>query len=1014
MRISVNRAGWLIERVFSKTVDSHLFDSTAGTTVHAPDMQISKLKCLLILLVAFIVPGHAATLVPSTGIPGYTKRLWGPEDGLPDQTIQAFAQTPDGSLWIATKEGLVRFDGQHFAAYTRETGPAFLERGINCLFTAHDGSLWIGTEGGGLFRYRGGTFQSYPARDGLTNEFIRSIYQDQRGTVWVGSDQGLFQVVGSSMARIDNRNGIPSIFVRAITGDSTGHVWVGGTALLEFDRGSLVKQYPLPGGPSRNLIISAFVARDGTLWLGTLSGLHRFSRSLVLDRLPGIAAQVSALYESSDGTLWAGTNGDGLFSWRDGHLTHIPPANLVSQSIQAVFEDREHNIWLGTHAGMIRLSRTPVDIISFPGRADSEFGALYRDTDNSIWIAVSSHLFRIVHDVATPWTFSALPDLRVRTLLRDRDGNLWLGTDGSGLVELSGKTIRKFSVGNGLINDFVRVILQSRDGSLWVGTDGGISHLANGSIHNFDTAHGLAYFSVTSLLEDRDGDLWIGTSRGLSHRSHGVYVRDAATAAMSQEQLWSICQDSQGEIWFGTSNGLYGFASGKLVHLTTRQGLATNSIYQILDDHRGNLWLSGPNSVSRLSIGDLDAFAHGVRSSAHLTFFVDSHDLNSASLYGGLQPEGAVTPNGDIWLPANQGAVHIAVDRIVPDDLSPVAINEVNANGQQMPLDRCVVLGADNSRLEITYGAIRLRSQEALRYRYRMEGMEGWTEAFGRRTAYYTHLPPGTYRFRVQTFAIDNPDAVSEASIEIVQRPHIYATIWFLGCCGLVLSGLVFVIYRLRLQQMRRQFHAVGEERARLAREMHDTVIQGCVGVSTLLEAALEVEPAEEPLRQHLLTYATEQIRATIEAAREAVWALRNPSTSEKDPASLAQRTAHEFQTNFGIPIGCTVSGVPFHLGDSATHELMMTVRETLANAVTHAHATRIEMSTSFLEHELTINIRDDGCGFDPQTKLAQNGHYGIVGMQERMRLLGGAVEIDSAPGRGACVRIRVPRRAPE
>jgi signal transduction histidine kinase len=329
-------------------------------------------------------------------------------------------------------------------------------------------------------------------------------------------------------------------------------------------------------------------------------------------------------------------------------------------------------------------------------------------------------------------------------------------------------------------------------------------------------------------------------------------------------------------------------------------------------------------------------------------------------------------------------------------------------------MNRQIILGADNRRLEISYGAIRLRSQEALRYRYQMEGMEGWTEAFGRRTAYYTHLPPGRYRFRVQAFAIDNPETVSEASIEIVQRPHIYATVWFLAGCTLVLLGLVFVVYRLRLRQMRRQFQAVGEERARLAREMHDTVIQGCVGVSTLLEAALEVEPAEEALRQHLLTYATEQIRATIEAAREAVWALRNPSALATDPVSLTQKAAQEFQVNFGIPIDCTVSGTPFHLGDSATHEYLMTVREALANATTHADATRIEMCTSFLEHELATEIRDNGCGFDLHAKLAENGHYGIVGMQERMRLLGGSVEVESAPGQGARVCIRVPRRRTE
>jgi ligand-binding sensor domain-containing protein/signal transduction histidine kinase len=969
-----------------------------------------KMNLLLVLALAFV---HASSVPGSTrdsGFQGYTQRIWGPEDGLPDQTIQAFAQTQDGSLWIGTKAGLARFDGERFVVYGREIAPAQLERGINCLYASRDGSLWVGTEGGGLFRYSGGSFRSYPAPDGTTNEFIRAIYEDLRGNLWVGSDQGLFHVAGDAITRIDNRRGVPAIFVRAIAEDAQGRVWVAGTSLLAFENGTLLKQYPLPGGPSRNLIISMLAERDGVLWLGTVSGLYRFSPQQTLVRVPGLAAPVSALRESDDGTLWAGTIGDGIYSYRDGRLAHIASSRLPSQTLETIFADREQNLWLGTHAGVVRLSRTPVDVIPFPGRADSEFGTLYRDADGSIWVAVSSRLFRILHGVATPWPIPGMPDARVRTLLRDREGKLWIGTDGSGLLELGGNHVRRFSIGNGLINDFVRALMESRDGSLWVGTDGGLSRIANGRIENFDTAHGLAYFSITSLLEDRSGDVWVGTSRGLSHFVRGALVQDAATRALSEEELWSLYEDASGQTWFGTSSGLYGFRAGKLVHLTTEQGLATNTVYEILDDGHGNLWLSGSSSISRLRVADLDAFARGERADVHLTFFMGSRDLNSASLYGGLQPEGAVAPNGDIWLPANDGAVHIAVDRIEPDNLSPVAIGEVTANGQQMPPGGRIVLGADNRRLEISYGVIRLRSQEALRYRYRMEGIEGWTEAFGRRTAYYTHLPAATYRFRVQAFAIDNPNAVSEASIEIVQLPHFYATFWFVGCCATGLLGLVLLIYRLRLGRMRRQFHAVGEERARLAREMHDTVIQGCVGVSTLLEAALEVESSEEPLRLHLLTYATEQLRATIEAAREAVWALRNPSAADTDPASLARKAAEEFQAGSGVPIACSSSGTPFRLGDAATHELMMTVREALANAATHAQASRIEVLTAFLEHELTIEVRDNGCGFDVETKLKQNGHYGIVGMQERMRLLGGAVEIESAPGGGTRVRIHAPR----
>jgi signal transduction histidine kinase/streptogramin lyase len=730
-----------------------------------------------------------------------------------------------------------------------------------------------------------------------------------------------------------------------------------------------------------------------------------------LSRVAGISAQIAALQESATGLLWVGTVGQGLYLYHQQHLVHVSSTDLPSRTVQAVLKDREDDVWLGTRAGILRLSKTPVSIVPFPGGVDSEFETIYRDTDGSIWVAASTHLFHIRNRIASPFFFRGLPGLRVRTLLRDRTGNLWIGTDGSGLLHIEGQRIRRFTIGHGLINDFVRVILESRDGSIWVGTDGGLTHIGTKGFENFNTLNGLAYFSITALFEDRQGDLWVGTSRGLSHISGGRIVQDVTTQSLRQEQLWSISQDSTGKLWFGTSSGLYGLRGRKLIHLTTAEGLANDTIYQILDDSRGNVWLSGPNSVSRLGLSDLDGFADGVRHRVNLTLYEDSHDLESAAFYSGMQPEGAVTPNGDVWFPSNKGAVHIALDRIVPRISSSVVIDQVTADGQDMPPGQKLVLKPGNGRLEISYAAIQLRSQEGLRFRYRMEGLEPWNEASSRRTAYYTHLPPGKYLFRVQAFEVDSPDAISEATILIVQEPHFYTTFWFLGCCILALLGAGFLAYRLRLRQMRIRFRVVNEERARLAREMHDTVIQGCVGVSTLLEAALGVEASEEPLRQQLLNYAAEQVSATIEAAREAVWALRSTSTSAADVGSLCEDLARQLQSDSGIEISCRVSGVPFVLGDSATHELMMIVREALTNAIAHGNPKIISMDVCFTEHDLKIEVRDDGRGFGPNVAQSGNRHYGILGMQERARLLGGNLNIESNPGRGTTVGISVPRK---
>lgn len=971
-------------------------------------MSMKRILFPLVLLATF---SSAVAGTGETGFQGYTEQVWSAQDGLANQAIQALAQTADGSLWIGTKGGLLQFDGALFVRYDRETGPAALERGVNALYAARDGSLWIGTEGGGLLRYRDQQFRSYAVAGKPANEFIRAVYEDSVGNVWVGSDQGLFRVTGSALTRIDGKDGTPTIFVRSIAEDLQGRIWVAGTSLLEFHGMTFVRAHPLPGGPSRNLVASVLAARDGTLWAGTLSGLWHLTASGTLQPLAGVSAPVTILGENADGTLWAGTIGQGLFIYRQGRLLHIDPSRLPSKTVKAVLEDRERNVWLGTRSGIVRLSRTPVSIVPFPGGADSESETLYRDLDGSVWVAASTRLFHIRNGVAVPYSFPGQAGLRVRTLFRDHEGNLWIGTDGSGLLCLQRGRVLRYTSQHGLINDFVRVILQGRDGTIWVGTDGGVTHIESGNLENFDTTNGLAYFSITALCEDREGDVWVGTSRGLSHLSRGIYVHDAATAALSQEQLWSIVQDDSGELWFGTSSGLYGFKAGKLVHLTTAEGLANNTVYQILDDTRGYVWLSSSNSISRLKAGDLDAFARGALQKVHLSLYVGSHDLGSASLYSGMQPEGATTPQGDVWFPASSGAIHVAVDRIQPEIRSAVRIDQISADGQLLAPDRKAVLKAGNGRLEISYGAIRLRSQEGLRYRYRMEGLESWNYASSRRTAYYTHLPPGKYIFRVEAFAVDDPDVVSEASIPIEQKPHFYATPWFVGCCILALLAVVFLLYRMRLRQMRMRFQAVNEERTRLAREMHDTVIQGCVGVSTLLEAALGVESSEEPLRQQLLSFATDQVRTTIETAREAVWALRNPSAPAMDIGSLCEEIARQVQLESGITIACSVAGTSFDMGELATHEVMMTAREALSNAVTHANPNKVEISISFSEHDLRMQIRDDGCGFDPNLTSPQNGHYGVLGMRERVELLGGKLTIASSAAQGTAVKFSVPRR---
>lgn len=946
------------------------------------------------------------------GLSGYTERTWQVRDGLPEQTVQAFAQTTDGYLWIGTTGGLVRFDGARFTIYDQENTPAITENSVFCLMAARDGSLWIGTEGGGLVHYQNGSFRSYLATSGLTNGFVRKIYEDNTGTIWIGTDNGLFKFSNGHIERIDGAQGIPALAVHSIMQDHLGRVWVGGSKLLVID-GNYAQEYELEGLASQNRVKSILETRSGTIYVGTVSGLQRMVQPGVFKKIKEVSGTVRVLREISDGTLWAGTIGHGIFALDANTASVISaPASLPSNTVLDIFEDREKNLWIGMQAGLLRLSKTPVSILPLPEATDSDFGTVYQDPQGVLWVA-STHLYELKNGVATPHLFPGLAGVKVRNLLRTRNGSLWLGTDGNGVFLLSGQKLTQFTTKQGLVNNFCRALLQSRDGSIWIATDEGVSHRIGNGFTNYQVKDGLAYFSTRALLEDRNGDIWIGTDRGITHLHDGLIQNDVVTEMLHQEKVWTMHEDSDGGLWFGTRNdGLYRLKDGNVAHITIAQGLASNSIYQVVEDRKGNFWTSGPNGISLLNRHELDRVADGSPEHLSLELYGISDEVANAEIYGGTQPAGCLGTQGDVWFPSNKGPLHISPNQTALSQLPPIIIDQILVDGREIPQSSAITLAPGNSRLEISYAPILLGSQEDIRFRYKLVGFDqSWNQVGSRRVAYYTNLPPGRYTFHVAAFVTNDPKHFSEATFSIAQKPHFYRTLWFLGCMTLLLGLLIWGVYRFRMNQLHSRFQAVLQERSRLAREMHDTLIQGCASVSALLEAVTSLEPSNGDLKHDLLTYARTQVRVTIDEARQAVWNLRRGDVSTSDIGDALQKMSEQIGKESGIPIICRVEGVQFPLNQSINHELIMVAREAVYNATLHAHPTKVQLNIIFGRDDLILEVNDDGCGFDTSLASSPNEqHYGIVGMQERIKRVGGEFKLDSAVGRGSRLTVRVPR----
>ena len=942
----------------------------------------------------------------------YSERTWQIQDGLPEQTVQAFAQTRDRYLWIGTTGGLLRFDGARFVLYDRENTPAFTENNVFALAVSRDDSLWIGTEGGGLIRYRDGVFRAFSSKDGLSNGFVRAVYQARDGQLWVGTDNGVFRVSGDRIERFDETEAVPAVAVHAIYEDHLSRLWIGGSRLLCL-RGGKIVDYRLEGDGSENRVKSITESSDGTIWVGTISGLHKLPPGAQsFRRVKGPRGVVRFLRQTSDGMLWVGTIGHGIYKYRDGRFSHVTaPHSLPSNTVLNLFEDGENNVWIGTQAGMLRLSLTPVRTVALPDAGDYDAETVYQDPNADVWVA-AANLFRFHQGKATQVRIPGIDGVRIRNVFRDRSGDLWIGTEGRGIFRQNAAGLAHFTTNNGLVNNFVRAFLQSRNGDVWIATDEGVSRWRRDGFTNYQMRDGLCYFSTRTLAEDHNGDIWIGSDRGVSR------VRDGAVTpgidALKDEKVWAIHQDADGGLWFGTrTGGLYRWRSEKLTHYTMAQGLASNSIYEIVEDHEGNFWISGPNGISVINRRELDLIADDPRHPLSLILYGISDGLETTQLYGAEKPGGILTSQGEVWFASNKGPVRISLDSTKQSGPVPVAIDGALADGLEKPLDPEITLSPDTSKVELHYNVVLLRSQERVRFRYKLDGFDkAWTDDASSRVAYYTNLPAGRYRFHVAAFEMNNPQQSSETSIEIVQRPHFYRTPSFLVCCLLTLVGAVWAGHRVRLRQVHVRFDAVLKERARLAREMHDTLIQGCAGVSALLEAHSSLNGVEAPAKEDLLDCARTQLRTTIDESRAAIWNLRHNDGSATSIEPLLEKMTRQISHEFGVPIAYRLSGTPCDFDQSTAHEVLMVAREALHNAVRHGQASEVRLHVTFREQECVIQVNDNGVGFDAAHVLASpNGHYGLVGMRERVQRLGGTFDLSSRCGEGTNLSFRVPRK---
>jgi ligand-binding sensor domain-containing protein/signal transduction histidine kinase len=948
----------------------------------------------------------------------FSREVWVTENGLPQNTVHSVTQTRDGFIWIATEEGLARFDGIGFTLFDKQNTPTLSSNHIHCLLEDRGGSLWIGTAAG-LVQLQDGKFTPFNVPEGPASNNIESIYEDRAGNLWVVSEGALSRLKNGSVTAFTAQQGLPSNGVQVLFEDRQRVLWVGTTrGLSEFKDGSFVDRTP-PEGFGNNSVESINQDKDGRLWFGTPAGLTCFDRGrfrtyTTRDGLPN--DRIVSLRADEEGSLWVGTAG-GLARFKDDHFAVLSNGDALSSSvILSIFEDLEGSLWIGTESGGLHLLKDKkfTTYTAKDGLASDLVKSIYEDRKGSIWIGTNGGGLSLFRDgkFTIYTTKDGLSSNVVLALYGDDDGNLWVGTP-DGLNSFKDGKFTTYTSAEGLSNDFVRSIYADHSGNLWIGTRGGLNRLKDDVFKIYTTRDGLANDFVGTIYEDAKGNLWIGTLGGLSRFKDEKFTTYTIKDGLSSDVVLSLYEERGGTLWIGTNGGgLNRFKDGTFTTYTTRDGLLDDVIYRILEDERGNLWFSCNKGISQINEKELDDFAAKKTNSLTPVVYGTADGMMTRECSGGGHPSGWRSRDGKLWFSTIKGVAMIDPVKIKNNKQPPpVAIEQVRVDDQLINSAHKIELSPGKTRFEFFYAALSFIAPEKVRFKYKLEGFDkDWVEGGARRVAYYTNVPPGHYRFRVIASNNDGVWNATGASFDLYLRPYFYQTYWFYAFCGLGMALLVWQLYRRRLRRMESQFTAVLAERNRMAREIHDNLAQEMLGISVQLEVVARTLPPSAEVAKSHLDRVRALVRNGIAEARRYVWDLRSQALENKDlPAALAD-TARRLTAETTVHAQVEVSGTFRPLAQSLENNLLRIGQEAINNAVRHARAQRILVSLNFDTKRVRLSVQDDGCGFDHQTLgNGESAHFGLVGMRERAEQLGGALQIHGSPGQGTEVVVDVP-----
>ena len=975
-------------------------------------------------LIAWCLARGAWALDPHKSLTQYSRHVWGQQDGLPQDTIKSITQTADGYLWLGTDEGLARFDGYEFTVFTK-LNTNLPANSITALAASPDGSLWVGTANG-LVQYLGQRFRTYTVKDGLPDNNITGLFSDHGGTLWIVAGINLCRMQAGKFTVFAPGANLPLTSVRVVSEDSRHNLLVAGFNLPQAPARPSLRVVRLAGDTGTTLVDDDRFAGDvvtslladshDNLWIGGTLGLIERSANGQLRRFDahsGLPANfVRSVLEDRDGNIWAGTNGG--IARLEGDRFTAPATGAEGNVVRTLFEDREGDLWVGGNDGLIRLRDDSFTTYGkTEGMPSDEPNTVFQDHTGRVWVGFHDAGLMLFSGgerrLFTPR--DGMPETEIFSIRETPDGDLLMGTR-AGLVRMHGSTFTTREPPDPQLRRVVWDALQDSAGRVWMATPGGLmEQTANGT--SLVVGGGpLIVNGVVTLCQGRDGVLWAGSyGRGLWRIQDGEKRLLGMADGLSSENIREIYEDSGGILWIGTlGGGLDALRDGKFYRFRQADGLLSDNIVDIADDGE-SLWLSTTRGICRIAKQQLWELAASRRKQLDPVNYGVADGLRSAQCWPGYPTGGGTrTSDGRLWFTTSRGLAVFDPHARRPAPLPPVVhLSEMTIDGRPIDLTHTVSLSPDIEQVRFRYTAIHLSAPEQVEYSYRLSGLEGkWVPAGTRRERLYNSLRHGNYRFTVKA---ELPDGQStEASYGFAVLPQYYETAWFRALVVVALLAFAWALYQLRLRQIRSRFSLVLEERARLAREIHDTLAQGFVGISSQLDAVAMCMPEQQSAARRYLDMARRMARHSLTEARRSVMDLRASVLEGQDLAAALESGMRIWTAGSGVDVRVDVSGPETVLPQEMEQHLLRIAQEAVTNVVKHAGADRIAIKLHTEARKLYLRIEDNGHGFEtPDVFSSRGGHFGLIGMRERAERLGGELHLASNPGEGTEVEVRVP-----